>query len=137
MSKMHVRVRVGRESYAFPIDGVLEVAEAEEITPVPGAARGVLGVRNLRGQVLPVIDLGRVLGVGGDDRPSRLVVVEHRGSTAAVAVDELQDVEPLPDLSGDHESRYMLGATLVDGTLVGVVDVAELMASVSTLKDER
>ena len=62
MSGVHVRLRVGGESYAFGVEHVLEVAELGEIAPVPGAPAGVLGVRNLRGQVLPVFELASVFG---------------------------------------------------------------------------
>ena len=63
MSASMSALRVGAESYALPVDDVLEVAElgdADRRSRRAGA--GVLGVRNLRGQVLPVIDLAHVLG---------------------------------------------------------------------------
>ena len=70
MSGLHVRVRVADEHYALPVADVLEVAELGEVTPVPGAGAAVLGVRNLRGQVLPVVDLATVFGARGLGRPS-------------------------------------------------------------------
>ena len=57
MIAVHVRLRVGRERYALPIENVLEVAELGSLSALPGAGAAVLGVRNLRGQVLPVFDL--------------------------------------------------------------------------------
>ena len=57
----HVRLRVGSELYAIPIENVLEVAELGELSAVPGAEPVVLGVRNLHGQVLPVFDLAWAL----------------------------------------------------------------------------
>src|SRR2546429_38607 len=63
MSPLHVRVRVSGEEYALPVDDVLEVADIGEIAAVPGATDAVLGVRNLRGHVLPVVELATVLGL--------------------------------------------------------------------------
>jgi chemotaxis signal transduction protein len=60
---MHVRLRVGREMYALPIENVLEVAELGDLTTVPGARAGVLGVRNFHGQVRPVFDLAHVFDI--------------------------------------------------------------------------
>ena len=76
MSGVHVRVRVAGEHYALPVEDVLEVAELRAITPVPGAPPAVLGVRNLRGQVLPVrrpggACSGSVARVAGADRRRR------------------------------------------------------------------
>jgi chemotaxis signal transduction protein len=135
VSEVHVRVRVGSERYAFPVGEVLEVAEVGDVTAVPGAPGGVVGVRNLRGQILPVIDLGQILGVVGDAGLRSLVVAEHGEYRAGLAVDELEDVGPLPEISEQSESPFLEGAMLVDGSLVGVVNVAAVLASASTLQD--
>ena len=82
MSGVHVRLRVGRERYALPIENVLEVAELGALSAVPGAGGAVLGVRNLHGQVLPVFDLARVLAIAGDASAPRVVVAEHAGRAA-------------------------------------------------------
>ena len=95
MSGVHVRLRVGGEMYAVPIENVLEVAELGDLTAVPGAAPQCSGVRNLHGQVLPVFDLAHVLGIPRDGRPQRLVVTDHGGRLAGLAVDEVTDVAPL------------------------------------------
>src|SRR5215211_3190795 len=127
---MHVRVHLGRERYAVPIANVLEIADVGEVAPVPGAPAAVLGVRNLRGQVMPVIDLSRVLGVEASERAQRLLVAEEGGRQAGLAVDLVTDVESLPDADEDAASPCLSGAALVDGALVGVVDVAALFDAV-------
>ena len=58
----YVRFRVAEEAYAVSVLNVLEVASLGEVTPVPGAPVQILGVRNLRGKILPVIDLAALLG---------------------------------------------------------------------------
>jgi chemotaxis signal transduction protein len=120
---MHVRLRVGRELYALPIESVLEVAELGALAPVPGAAACVLGVCNFNGQVLPVFDLAHVLGVGRDGRPLRLVVTEERGTLAGLAVDDVTDVAPLAGELEPTDADFLAHATLEAGSLVGVMDV--------------
>jgi purine-binding chemotaxis protein CheW len=127
MSAIHVRVRVGQEHYALAVEQVLEVAEAARLTPVPGAPPEVLGVHNLRGQVIPVIALAALLGLGQED-PARIVVVELGDRRAGLAVDAVLDVVELPPASEPSQSPYLSGATLVDGTLVGLLDVDAVLA---------
>ena len=129
MTGVHVVLRVGAESYALPVDTVIEVAELGEIAPVPGAPPSVLGVRNLRGQILPVFSLAAVLGIPVDRAPRRLLVAEEGGRRAGFAIDEVRDVETLPEPAEATESAFLAGATLTDHGLVGVVDVPALFAA--------
>ncbi len=123
---VHVRLRVGAEAYAMPVDHVLEVAELGDVAPVPGAPPGVLGVRNLRGQILPVVDLATVFGIGRAGGASRLVVAESGGRRAGFAVESVSDVGVLPPATEETESELLAGAALVENELVGVVDVPRL-----------
>ena len=126
---VHVRLRVAGESYALAVENVLEVAELGEIAPVPGAHGAVLGVRNLRGEVLPVFDLAAVFGITRDQPPLRLLVAEHAGKRAGFAIDEVTDVGELEDPAEETESAFLRGATLDDGVLVGIVDVARVFGA--------
>jgi purine-binding chemotaxis protein CheW len=134
VSPVCVRVRIGGEHYAFGVHEVLEVADLGEVVPVAGAAAGVLGVTKVRGQILPVVDLGAILAVPGERNSSRLVIAEERGRRVGLVVDELEDVHELPSPSEQVESPYLEGAALVDGALIGMVDVAAVLASASTVE---
>jgi purine-binding chemotaxis protein CheW len=130
MSTLHVRVLVSGEEYALPVDDVLEVAELGEVTPVPGANNALLGVRNLRGSVLPVVDLATVFGLARAGAPDHIVVAERGATRAGLAVNALQGVEQLPEASEEVDSPHLLGAALTDGSLVGVVDVDSVLKTV-------
>jgi purine-binding chemotaxis protein CheW len=129
MSGVHVRVRVAGEHYALPVEQVLEVADLGEIASVPGSPPEIAGVRNLRGQVIPVIGLATMLGLSGGE-PSRVVVAESGELRAGLVVDEVLDVGELPSASEQVESDYLLGACLVDGELVGVLDLDAILTPV-------
>lgn len=122
MSGVHVRVEVAREHYAIPVEEVLEVAEVEALTPVPGAPPEIVGIQNLHGQVMPVVGLAVVLGLAGAE-PARIVVAESAGRRAGLAVDAVVDVGELPPPSTQPDSPFLSGASLVDGTLVGLLDL--------------
>ena len=126
MSAVHVQVRVGAERYALPVARVLEVGEMRTLTVAPGAARAILGVCNLRGDLLPVFDLATVLGLPRSDAPRRLLVAERGGTRAGFAVDEVTDVDELPEADQETDSDLLSGAALIDGGLVGVIDMDRL-----------
>jgi chemotaxis signal transduction protein len=127
MTSVFLRVGVADESYALRVEDVLEVADFAGVTPVPGAAAEVLGVRNLRGAVLPVVDLATVLGLPRMGAPAHLVVAEQGGRTAGLTVDSVTGVESLPDAAEQAESAHLSGAAVVDGALVGVLDLASVL----------
>lgn len=131
MSSMHVRVRAGNEHYALRVGGVREIAKFGEIAPVPGAPAAVLGVWNLRGDVMAVLDLATLLGLGGT-APGRIVVVEEGDLHGGLAVESVLDVGAMPESLESTDSEYLLGAVLVERVPVGVIDLGAVLSAVST-----
>jgi purine-binding chemotaxis protein CheW len=127
MTDLHVRVRVADEDYALPVTDVLEVANIGDITPVPGAVSAVIGLRNLRGTVITVVDLAAVMELSTTEPRQRIVVAEEGGRQVALAVDSVVGVEPVPQPSETVESPHLVGAALIDGSLVGVIDVKSVL----------
>jgi purine-binding chemotaxis protein CheW len=126
---VHVSVLAGGEHYALPVEGVLEVAEMTDVTPVPGAGAAILGVANLRGQVLPVVDLAVLLGLPTQRPPTRIVVVEQGDRRVGLAVETVTDVGVVADPTAVVASSLLRGANFVDGELVGVVDLGAMLAA--------
>ncbi len=92
-------VTLGGEIFAVDVERVREVVVFEEITRVPLAPPPVLGVANLRGEVLPIVDVRRLLGVASR-RPQRFTkaLVLATGVTVAVAIDEVLALEAFDDV---------------------------------------
>lgn len=127
MSDVHVHLRVGAERYALPVADVRSIVDMEGMTPVLGMPRSVLGLRALDGTLLPVFELAALLGVGGSV-PTRIVVVEAAGAVG-LAVDEVLDVAKLPPLDEQRASERLRGTALLDGVLVGAIDLGAVLAS--------
>ena len=126
---MHLRIRLGAEHYALDLEHVLEVVELGDVTPVPGAGATVIGLRNLRGEILPALDLSAMLGVAEGTAQRSLVVVAEGDRRAGLAVDEAIDLSELPEASAPVDSLLIRGGVIVEGALVGVVDVPAVLGS--------
>lgn len=84
------------QAYAAPLTQVSEVIRDGEVTPVPGAASDLLGIRHLRGRIVPVLDGCRRLGLARqasvDDSRARIVVLSHGGNLVGLRVDAVGDL---------------------------------------------
>jgi purine-binding chemotaxis protein CheW len=95
-----VALRCGATSFGIPIDKVREVVMVPDITPVPDSGPHVLGIINLRGRILPVIDLALrlALGPGPRERAGRILVVEQDGQhLVGLLVDDAAEVLRIPE----------------------------------------
>jgi purine-binding chemotaxis protein CheW len=105
-----VVVTLGPERYGIPIERVREVRPVARVTPLPAMAPFWLGLANVRGALVPVLDLARYLGHHADlpaDEP-QLVVLHDASLTLAVRVDSVPEVRTL--------SRSAFGRSLVEAT---------------------
>ncbi|AXC50706.1 chemotaxis protein CheW [Paracoccus suum] len=129
--------RLGDQEYCVDIMSVREIRGWTQATPLPYAPPHVKGVINLRGAVLPVIDLSLRLGMDdicGGDR-NVIVVVQVDGVSAGLLVDAVSDIlaipiselQPPPDLGDDLTASYIRALTLVDGQLVRVLNLTAVM----------
>ena len=125
----YAQLRLAGEAYAVPIGNVVEIASLGDLTAVPGARPEILGVRNLRGQILPVIDLAQVLGVNAAEPPRQLLVAESGSTQAGFAIDEVCQVGELPDPTEGEESDFLAGTMIHEGQLLAVIDVPRIFSS--------
>jgi len=137
--------RLGEEIFVAAREEVREVlVYPDQITRVPGSKDWVTGLSNVRGQLLPIIDLKAFLGgaVARPDRETRVVVVNHRDVPAGLVVDEVMGFRRFP---GDQRGgkapdtvlrceRYLRGAFRQDSDTLPVFDLAGLVESPQFLK---
>lgn len=128
-----VGFKLGDEEYAVDILKILEIIRLVEITSVPRMDSFVLGVMNLRGKVIPVIDL-RVrfnLAKSDFDKRTRTIVVKFEKENIGFIVDEVTEVarinksmvEPTPPLVGSIGQEYILGICKYDDRLIILLDI--------------
>jgi chemotaxis signal transduction protein len=131
VSGVQVRVRVGGEQYALPVAHIHEVVDLGKLGAVPGSADCVLGLLNLNGEIVPAFDLASILQIARDAQPRRLLITQRGSQRAAFAVDEVLDVGPLDGTMQESDSPHLLASMVLDGAMVGMLDVDGLFASIA------
>jgi purine-binding chemotaxis protein CheW len=126
------------EEYGVDVRLVQEIRRVGEITSVPRAPEFVRGVINLRGRILPVLDLKRKLGLGevAATRAARIMVVRVRERVLGLLVDGASQVlrvpvsriEPAPEEVVDRGGDYIRGVAKLDERLVILVDLERALA---------
>jgi purine-binding chemotaxis protein CheW len=127
VSAVYVRMGVAGEQYALAVEQVAEVLSLGDVTPVPGAPASVLGLLNLRGEILSVVELASALGLRGESAPSRLIVADDGARRAGLAIDQVLDVAPLLENLPEDGLGCVHETAVLDGALVGVIDLAALL----------
>ena len=128
-----VTFKLGREEYGVDIHQVQEIIRAADITPVPGAAGHVRGVINLRGKIIPVVDLRQRFGLpeGDESDARRIVVVELGEKRLGMLVDSVSQViklssavvEEMPEEATATGENYIRGMGKLDSRLILILDL--------------
>lgn len=128
--------RLGDEHYGIGVSAVREIVDRPGLTTVPEAPRDMVGVMNLRGQVVPVIDLRTRLAIAEPGAGDRLIVMELEGATIGGIVDGVEAVQAVPAETVQPASTvaglqrdYMLGVARLSDRLVLLLDPSRMLAA--------
>lgn len=128
---------VDEQRYAFPIEQIREIVILQSITPTPQVAAYVDGVSNLRGSIIPIVNLRPLFGLPRrpTDADTRTIVVRVGHRTMGCTVDMVSQVlrvaddqiQPAPETVTADGANYIAGFAKVDENLVVLLDVNELL----------
>ncbi|SIN89617.1 chemotaxis protein CheW [Vannielia litorea] len=131
---------VGAQEYSIDIISVREIRSWTEATPLPHAPPYVRGVINLRGTVLPIIDLAKRLGIPAGEKNDRnvIVVVQSGDNTVGLLVDAVSDIfavseaelQAPPDMSSDGSLKCVRALTIHEERMLRVLDLAAVLPNV-------
>jgi purine-binding chemotaxis protein CheW len=134
-----VTFSIGEEEFGVDILKVQEIIRTMEITKVPKAPAFVEGVINLRGKVIPIIDLRRRFGLAtrDHDKNTRIIVIEINNMIVGFVVDSVSEVlripastvEPPPPVVAGLESEYISGVGKLEDRLLILLDLDRLLSS--------
>lgn len=133
----YLSFRLGPDEYCIDIMSVREIRSWSVPTPLPHAPPHLRGVINLRGTVLPVLDLSLRLGMGPASGEARnvIIVVAQGSQMSGLLVDAVSDIlslmpdclQPPPDLALYAEQKYVAALTLIDGRMVRILNLAAVL----------
>lgn len=138
MEHQLVVFELGKEHYAVDISAVESIIKMQPITVVPHTPSFVEGVTNLRGSVLPVIDLRKRFGLALDDisKKSRIVVIALGKTKVGMIVDAVSEVlsvteeaiEPPPPMVSSVDTTFITGIAKIDSKLVILLDLSKVLS---------
>jgi purine-binding chemotaxis protein CheW len=134
-----VTFKLGSEEFAVDILKVQEINKMMNITKIPNAPAFIEGVINLRGKIIPIVDLRKRLGFKDQDydKSTRIIVVELDGLVLGFIVDSVSEVlripentiEPPPTMIAGIESEYIEGVGKVDDRLLILLELKKIFSS--------
>jgi purine-binding chemotaxis protein CheW len=139
----YLTIGLGSEAYGIPVLRVREIIRMQKITPVPQVPDFVKGVINLRGRVIPIVDLRVKFGFAADFAERTCIVVvqvkvrsEHTVPMGLI-VDRVEEVvtlaegeiEPTPDFGAKVKTEYLLGMAKVKGQVKTLLDIDQVVAT--------
>lgn len=132
-----VAFRIGDQEYCVDIMAVREIRGWSQATMLPHAPSYVQGVINLRGTVLPIVDLSARLGLGACEPTARHVTIVVRVETQVVgllvdAVSDIltigqDDIRPTPDIASEATKRFVKGVFAVEERLISLIELEEVL----------
>ncbi len=143
---------IAGEKYAVDINSVYEIIRPQPVTRVPKAPFFVEGIINLRGKVVPVVDMRKRFGLANTEqtKDSRIMVVDSNGESVGIIVDAVTEVlripadsiEPPSNIIISTASDYMLGIAKRNGDMIVLLDLNKVLSKEQALapfpvEDER
>jgi purine-binding chemotaxis protein CheW len=134
-----VNFRLGDEEFGVEIGSVREITKVTEITRIPEAPLFIQGITNLRGEIIPVIDLARHFGLPAREKipeNARIVVTEIMNKTVGILVDEVpqvlkipeENIEPTPELiESEIRKDYIKGVGKSENKLILRLDLERVL----------
>ncbi len=132
-----VTFNLGSEEYAVAILKVQEINRMKEITRVPNSPPYVEGVINLRGKVIPVVNIRRKFGLAEreNDEHTRIMIMDVQGITMGLVVDSVSEVlripsstvEPTPPMASNIRAEFIKGIAKLDERLIILLDMDMLL----------
>ncbi|MCL4558395.1 MAG: chemotaxis protein CheW [Deltaproteobacteria bacterium] len=134
---------LGSQEYGIELSSVREIIRVKEITPVPNTADFILGIIVLRGEIIPIIDLRKRIGLPflGFTPGTRFIMVSFAESMTGLVVDSIPDVKKVPvesiqpaDLIGTVDIKFITGISTSRGGFTILLKLEEILKQADMLK---
>ena len=138
---------IGEDTYAIPVDLLLEIIIPQKIFPVPTTPPHVLGVINLRGSIVPIVDIRPALAVPQQHALGQIAIIKHGAITLGISVDNVTAVLAVPEssiqmipadaggpLSGvKNRSRFIKGIIQREAAVAALLNIERLLDEIKVM----
>lgn len=134
----YLTFQLGKEQFGLPIGAVREINRVAEITPVPKTPGFMKGIMNLRGKIIPVVDLRIKFGMPSQaySRDTCIIVIESDIGQVGMIVDAVKEVvdlkteeiEPAPNLGNSPGKEFVRGMGKLENNVIILVDVVTALS---------
>jgi len=131
----YVEIGLGNERFALPIQEIREIIKLQPIIEIPNTPTSLLGVINLRGNVIPIVNIHSYLGMPKvpDTKMNRIIIVNYEQSMVGIVVDQViqvtsySQIEPLPYGAQVHDGRHANQVANVQGELINIISIEQIL----------
>lgn len=134
---------IGQDTYAIPVELLTEIIIPQKIFSVPTTPSHVLGVINLRGNIVPIVDIRPALSLPMQSVPGQIAIVKHGTMTLGIVVDNVSEVVGVPessvtavssDRTGQHagkdHSHFLLGIIKRESGVAALLDLERIFEAI-------
>lgn len=134
-SQQYVVVELGTEKHALSISEIYEIIKIQKITQVPNNNPFLEGVTNLRGKIVPIVNLRKRFGLDDTQLPknSRIVIVRHKDEMIGIIVDgvsqvtRFSDIQPSTDIVSGIDGQYFNGIGRSEEGLISILNIERIL----------
>ena len=133
---------MGEELYAIPVEALTEIIISQNIFPVPTTPPHVLGVINLRGNIVPIVDIRETLSLPRKSTPGQIAIIKHGPVIIGIVVDSVSEVVAVPmnkvlsipadagGQAGKGRSRFLKSIIQREGDVAALLDVQRILEEI-------
>ena len=133
---------IGEDLYAVPVEMLTEIIILQKIFPVPTTPPHILGVINLRGSIVPIVDIRPALELPFQGSPSQIAIIKHGSLNVGIIVDNVYEVVAVPersivDLPSDsgtevvkNRNRFFKGAIQRASGVAALLDIVQIFEEI-------
>lgn len=133
---------MGEDLFAVPVDTLTEIIISQKIFPVPTTPPHVLGVINLRGNIVPIVDIRSALSLPRQSTPSQIAVIKEGAMLIGIVVDTVSEVAAVPlhqvlavpadagGQAGTVRSRFLKSIIQREGGVAALLDVKRILEEI-------
>jgi chemotaxis signal transduction protein len=132
---------IGEDTYAIPVDVLTEIIIPQKIFPIPTTPSHVLGVINLRGNIVPIVDIRPALSLPQQSVPGQIAILKHGAMMLGIVVDNVSAVIPVPEHSiqalpsdagekqpaGGSRARFLKGIIPREGGVAALLNIDRVL----------